>query len=389
MIETIKNNQYKDSLKEDDYFFFNSQTKLGEGTKSSPVQIMMTSKSLMKNCNYLNDGVLQIDGTYRLTKNNYPWIICGVVDRQGKLHPIAFMISNQETILEFKALLTGIINLAYKLDINCDPDFIMMDSSDATHNAVSEIFPNATILMCYFHVMKNIKKYCQKPLTNSQYESLLVDIRYLHLRKTKEEFEKGLTVFKKKWNTNSTHSIYEYCSTWFKGKWSKWQIFHSPPGWSSTNSNIESFNATIKRDFSLRRRYTVFGSVNVIKDIITYYSTNKEEFCCYPRFNQKTHERGKHYMAAKYKKNGVFQVSVMDKYIINIQNRKCSCRWFLKNAVCEHILGYCYKTKYDQECWFGPKYTGEPTNFAFNVKRGAKTKKIGRYKYSEKALDPY
>jgi hypothetical protein len=29
----------------------------------------------------------------------------------------------------------------------------------------------------------------------------------------------------------------------------KWQMFHNPPGWSNTNSNIESFNATIKRDF--------------------------------------------------------------------------------------------------------------------------------------------
>jgi hypothetical protein len=39
----------------------------------------------------------------------------------------------------------------------------------------------------------------------------------------------------------------------------KWQIFHNPPGWSNTHSNIESFNATIKRDFSLRKRYSVWG----------------------------------------------------------------------------------------------------------------------------------
>jgi hypothetical protein len=34
----------------------------------------------------------------------------------------------------------------------------------------------------------------------------------------------------------------------------RWQMFHNLPGWSNTNSNIKSFNATIKRDFSLRKR---------------------------------------------------------------------------------------------------------------------------------------
>ena len=46
---------------------------------------------------------------------------------------------------------------------------------------------------------------------------------------------------------------------------SKWQMFHNPPGWSNTNSNIESFNVTIKRDFSLRKRYSVWGSVDIIE----------------------------------------------------------------------------------------------------------------------------
>jgi hypothetical protein len=45
----------------------------------------------------------------------------------------------------------------------------------------------------------------------------------------------------------------------------KWQMFHNPPGWSNTNSNIGSFNATIKRDFFLKKRYSVLGSVNIIK----------------------------------------------------------------------------------------------------------------------------
>ena len=55
------------------------------------------------------------------------------------------------------------------------------------------------------------------------------------------------------------------------GKFKKWKIFHNPPGWSNTNSNIKSFNAVIKRDFTLRRRYSVYASVEMMEDIILYY----------------------------------------------------------------------------------------------------------------------
>ncbi len=45
-------------------------------------------------------------------------------------------------------------------------------------------------------------------------------------------------------------------------------MFHNPPSWSNKNSNIESLNATIKRDFSLRKRYSVWGSIDIIEEII-------------------------------------------------------------------------------------------------------------------------
>ena len=45
---------------------------------------------------------------------------------------------------------------------------------------------------------------------------------------------------------------------WFYGNFSNWQIFDNPPGWANKNSNIEFFNVTIKRDYSLRRRQQKF-----------------------------------------------------------------------------------------------------------------------------------
>lgn len=74
MQKQMNKNQYNDNLIDDDFFFFGVPKRLGAGTKKDPVHIMLTSKGLMNNLKYLRSGVFQMDGTYRLTKNNYPWI---------------------------------------------------------------------------------------------------------------------------------------------------------------------------------------------------------------------------------------------------------------------------------------------------------------------------
>jgi hypothetical protein len=74
MEKRISEHQYNENMSDDDFFFFNAQKSLGSGTEADPVRIMMTSRALMDNCKYLDRGVFQIDGTYRLCKNNFPWI---------------------------------------------------------------------------------------------------------------------------------------------------------------------------------------------------------------------------------------------------------------------------------------------------------------------------
>jgi len=74
MKQKMNENQYKEELLDDDYFFFNNPDELGSGTKKDPLRVMLTSRALMDNCQYLDRGVFQIDGTYRLCKNNFPWI---------------------------------------------------------------------------------------------------------------------------------------------------------------------------------------------------------------------------------------------------------------------------------------------------------------------------
>ncbi len=53
---------------------FNIPDELGSGIKKDPLRVLLTSRELIENCQYLDRGIFQIDGTYRLGKNNFPWI---------------------------------------------------------------------------------------------------------------------------------------------------------------------------------------------------------------------------------------------------------------------------------------------------------------------------
>jgi hypothetical protein len=64
-------------------------------------------------------------------------------------------------------------------------------------------------------------------------------------------------------------------------------IYYNEPGYANTNSNIESFNATIKRDFFKRKRFSVYGAILKLEEIIKYYSKADIEFHTLPKFVDK------------------------------------------------------------------------------------------------------
>ena len=128
-------------------------------------------------------------------------------------------------------------------------------------------------------------------------------------------------------------------------------------------------------------------SVQLAQDMIVYYSTHKNEFKTTPKFNNETHNIGKKCALDSYKTIDRYTVNYDEKYVINHRKKVCNCRYFLKNAVCSHILGYMYK-KFGQESWFGEKYSIKATDFNYHMNRGG-TIKLGRYKLSKPALSQY
>ena len=74
--------------------------------------LMLTSIKLMRYVKY--DGVFHIDGTHGIVKNRFPLDVFAITDRNGTLHPIAFMLTSFETQYDFERFYLG------KLDVFLD-----------------------------------------------------------------------------------------------------------------------------------------------------------------------------------------------------------------------------------------------------------------------------
>ena len=84
-------------------------------------------------------------------------IVYGVSDLVGRFHPVSFMLTSHETILDFDVFYMGLSDLAVFFYIEYDPEYTMQDACDASLASIRKLFPNVKCLMCFFHVKKNVK----------------------------------------------------------------------------------------------------------------------------------------------------------------------------------------------------------------------------------------
>ena len=103
-------------------------------------------------------GIHHIDGTYRITTYGYPLINYGISDRCGQFHPVTFTLTSHETTEDFLVFYEALIDLCNTLRIKYKPIYIMQDACPASKEAILNFFPDVIILMCYFHVKKNVSR---------------------------------------------------------------------------------------------------------------------------------------------------------------------------------------------------------------------------------------
>ena len=74
----------------------------------------------------------------------------------------------------------------------------MQDACYASFNAVRSVFPNAIVLMCYFHVKTNIRKNLFSVLSEL-YDEFESNVTYFHYSTTEAKYQQRLEAFREKY----------------------------------------------------------------------------------------------------------------------------------------------------------------------------------------------
>ncbi|POM78662.1 Hypothetical protein PHPALM_3779 [Phytophthora palmivora] len=201
--------------------------------------------------------VLHIDNTHSTVNTRYPVFVLGISDPSGRYFPIVYYCSSQPNADDIKwilAFLKRVFQERYA--------YVMTDADDAQFNASSTDLPTTTSLMCWFHVSQNIKDKTQH-LPRVTRTMIFRDFNRLHFCSSRENYiiqkDRVLAAWESAYSfTAQFKKVGQYLvAQWIQvlhretqigeeSRFSKWQIFHTPPGYATTNHPLEQYHRTLK-----------------------------------------------------------------------------------------------------------------------------------------------
>ncbi|CAF0978500.1 unnamed protein product [Brachionus calyciflorus] len=336
----VESNLFRSDLPDDKPFFFgvkfdkDNRPIINSGSESHHFRLIITTKKLIKilDSKFSDyDSIFHIDSTYKINKNGFPLVIISRSDINRQLHPIIFMLTSHEQTSDYLYFYESIQDLCTKMRINLKPNYICQDASNAMACAAETVFREAKIL-----IVKS---------------KVLDDITELHFSKNKTEFDLNMKKIESKWKKLKLNEFLKYFTDqWVKGRFSNWQIYHTPPGYSSANSILESLNKTVKGTFTLRKRYTVFKTLEILQDQCLFYSNSEKTFNNNPRVTKEMIKAAGNYYEKLFKKldRDTFEFKYKkEKYRINLFDLNCSCVDFMDPATCSHLVYLSHSMELD------------------------------------------
>ena len=227
------------------------------------VKVVMSTCRLVSLCR--KSSMVQADATYKLVWQGYPILIVGTSDMNNVFHPYALAITKGDTKEDFSFIFRAL----HEADLEWQPSILLADGSQAITNAFLAVFHVLDVrLMCSFHFHKNVETYI-RPLKHV-YAKIKADIYVLQTCSDRDMFEKASSLFLQKWRKENHDGVRDFLD-YFEKEWLRnfpnWYE-GAAPGYPSTNNGLESTNAIIKKEQTLRERLPLnqflAGAVNLV-----------------------------------------------------------------------------------------------------------------------------
>jgi hypothetical protein len=160
--------------------------------------------------------------------------------------------------------------------------------------------------------------------------------KYKHINRWAEISRKWLKIPKLK----SFHSYFE--EKWIKSKFNKWSVFHSPPGFTTTNNPIESFKKTIKQFFSIILKLNLVTAFEVYKTLIYEESSKPFKYETTVKVTKTLENKSKRLEALKFVKKTSTEYVYNHKNdqvsIIDFFKKTCTCNSHTDRGICLHLV---------------------------------------------------
>ncbi|OWZ11619.1 hypothetical protein PHMEG_00015330 [Phytophthora megakarya] len=234
---------------------------VGNGSDTNPFVVGVSTKKLLRQAD--RDPatfILHLDATYKLTQAGYPVIVVGLSDRARHFHPLAIFIVSQQKQPQYTEVLQ-LLQRAFVAVTNkpLRVQYVMGDADIAQWNALHDVFgADVCFLMCYFHVAKKVFEKTRS-LTPHVAASVMKDLHTLHFTFSQDENFVKLDGIQMCWALVPQLSEFSsyFAKVWLNRRVSRWQCYHTPSGFATTNNPCETYNAALKRDVTLRRKLKI------------------------------------------------------------------------------------------------------------------------------------
>ncbi|EGZ26815.1 hypothetical protein PHYSODRAFT_405131, partial [Phytophthora sojae] len=235
---------------------------IGSGEDDDPFIVGLTSVAMIDSCVKFATGdgniLFHADATFKLSDNGYPVITCGFTDQRRAYQVGAVFVVSRRTEHEctecFKALVE-LVRSFRGVSLRCE--FTMSDAEDAQFLALQNVpsFTNSTKLMCFFHVLYNVRKRTQH-LPIDERKLVMASIMDMHFSRSLVEYEYKRDIRIAEWKEKTQLVVFPdyFEQQWLKGMYWRWQMFHTPEGCATTNNPCENLNGSLKH-FLQRRRF--------------------------------------------------------------------------------------------------------------------------------------
>ncbi|KAG3232863.1 hypothetical protein PI124_g22059 [Phytophthora idaei] len=173
----------------------------------------------------------------------------------------------------------------------------MADAEAAQQNAVSQVFgvdSDYEYLMCFYHVMAKVHEKL-KGILDSLCERVVADIYDLHFASSKEVYDEQMKIVLEKWSREGQLVGFRsyFNNIWMKSEFWRWQCFHTPSRYATTNNPVGQFNRLIKRDYTLRTKHKIGTLLQLLANCCGHQTVTPRMFKDQPDASQQRKARVK------------------------------------------------------------------------------------------------